>query len=262
MEALNGPLGNMLFVVILVVIIAVTASSVNRMNKSEKSKERSGSLQRIMSDADSSISNIPLHLEKANEFLDQAEVDFKEGAFSPFWSSIEKATLSLGGFDGDLLEIQKNLQSYSTLKLEIEAEQRFESPKKQIKIMPFPVSYDIKPALLTSKLITDRMNSIVREAQKDFQFSTIFEQRKTNQLLIAGFQTLANAVDGMGIRIAASIGTLSEDLKSLGEQQATRDAQIISKLDNIQRRRVPKDLKSYESRGIIHDILPDPNKDY
>jgi hypothetical protein len=159
--------------------------------------------------------------------------------------------LSLGKFDENVLKLKENFKTHSELKRDFRTEN-----------YPFPVSREVKPALLTSLDVSKRMNELVRSAQKDFQFATIYEQRKTNQLLVAGFQTLANAIDGMGMRIESSIGFLASELQYQGEEQAAKDAQIISKLDNIQRRRVPKDLKSYESRGIIHDILPDPNKDY
>jgi hypothetical protein len=214
--------------------------------------EKMGKLSNIVSDANKIIDEIPSSLVSAENYLDQAENDFKENAFSPFWSSIEKAALSLGRFDENVLKLKENFNAHSELKRDYRTKNYF----------PFPVSREVKPALLVSLDVNKRMNDLVRNAQKNFQFATIYEQRKTNQLLIAGFQTLANAIDGMGVRIESSIGALTNELQYQGQEQAARDAQIISKLDNIQRRRVPKDLKSYESRGIIHDILPDPNKDY
>ena len=58
----------------------------------------------------------------------------------------------------------------------------------------------------------DRMHSIVRRAQKDFQFATIYEQRKTNQLLVEGFANLGQALNEMSYRLNASIDALSESL--------------------------------------------------
>ena len=51
----------------------------------------------------------------------------------------------------------------------------------------------------------ERMQAIVRKAQRNFQFATIYEQRKTNQILVAGFTTLAQALNQMTGQITASI---------------------------------------------------------
>ena len=118
------------------------------------------------------------------------------------------------------------------------------------------------------------MRSIVRQAQKDFHFATIFEQRRTNGILVAGFANLGSAIEDMGSRIDGSIKTLTQTLESsmsaitdqnaefhqeslaateaLKEQQAS-DAQAGREqsasnteaeqemLNNIQRRRLPLD---------------------
>ena len=56
--------------------------------------------------------------------------------------------------------------------------------------------------------VAERMHRVVRIAQKDFEFATIFEQRKTNRLLVSGFGTLAWAVAEMGVRLQKSISRL------------------------------------------------------
>ena len=54
---------------------------------------------------------LPNHLLKAESLLDQAELDFKEGAFAPFWVSIEQATMRLGRFNSGIKRKNISLKS-------------------------------------------------------------------------------------------------------------------------------------------------------
>jgi RNA-splicing ligase RtcB len=110
------------------------------------------------------------------------------------------------------------------------------------------------------------MHGIVRRAQRDFQFSVIYEHRKTNQILVAGFKNLAQAVEEMASRITASIdslttsvdkmtSTLDESLRRLSEQterlatgaaeksdrdaagKCVREQRVLEMLDRIERQR-------------------------
>ena len=55
-----------------------------------------------------------------------------------------------------------------------------------------------------------RLAVVVRKAQKDFHFATIFEQRKTNKILVAGFSTLASAIYEIGDAISYSLNNLAQ----------------------------------------------------
>lgn len=177
--------------------------------------------------------SMPGHLVAAEELLDQAEHDFKEGAFSPFWSSIEKTTMRLGTFDDGVRMITINFKEHGEL------------AKRYKGTLPrFPIVLDSIRGMAAANTTTDRLNRIVRKAQRNFQFATIYEQRKTNQLLAAGFTTLAQALDGMGHRIASSIddlgGRLSEmstamenSLNAIGEQLQSANQSLVESVDAL-----------------------------
>lgn len=210
---------------------------------------------------------MPTHLLDAESLLDQAERDFNEGAFAPFWDSIERATMRLGRFDSSVASISHHSKRHGELAKVYEA-------------MPprFPIVIDSIRGMTAANTTSGRMRAIVRTAQCNFQFASIYEQRKTNHLLVAGFTNLAQALDGMGARIAESIdglstqvsemsSTLNSSLTSLGQQleegnqathnltetvkglhgtvqkeaseQAERHDRALVMLDNIQRRRRP-----------------------
>lgn len=65
---------------------------------------------------------------------------------------------------------------------------------------------------MDTAVTAERMKAIVRKAQRSFQFATIYEQRKTNQILIAGFTNLAEALDQMAYRITDSIDNLTNSV--------------------------------------------------
>jgi hypothetical protein len=122
------------------------------------------------------------------------------------------------------------------------------------------------------------MKSIVRTAQRNFHFASIYEHRKTNQLLVAGFSTLGQALGSMTQEITSSINDLGvsvermsstlehgfanlnehfdaarSSVKDSAEQRdtehhdlirtlsnsATREKKALQMLDNIQRHRRP-----------------------
>ena len=221
---------------------------------------------------------MPKHLIAAESHLDQAESDFEEGAFAPFWDSIESAARELGCFHGSIQTIACNAIRHRDLSMSYEGN----TPS-------FPINLDSVTGMTIAKTTSDRLRSIVRRAQCNFQFATIFEQRKTNHLLVAGFTNLGQALDGMGMRIESSLAdltcqisvmssTLNESIQNVGtalnqtltaintssvsainatEKVASRvegihqslqmDAanrkkrheQVLEMLDNIQRRRKP-----------------------
>jgi hypothetical protein len=208
--------------------------------------------ERIVSLNDESLGlleSMPRLLESAEGHLDQAEIDFAEGAFAPFWSSVECAALALAGFDESVQKLEINSCEYTDLV----ARCRVAAPR-------FPISAEAPARMKVAAATSHRMRGIVRRAQRDFQFSVIYEQRKTNQILIAGFRNLTQAVEEMASRITASIdglatsvekmtSTLDESLRRLTEQTerlaasagapgvSRREQRVLEMLDGIEQKR-------------------------
>ena len=158
-------------------------------------------LQQSVSSSVSLFEMIPKKLLAAEMCLDQATSDYAEGAFAPFWDSIEKATILLGQIDDDINSISSNSARYSR------------NTKAYEGVPPaFPVRASSTKSLVVTNQTTDRLNKIVRKAQCNFQFATIYEQRKTNQILVAGFTSLAQALDGMTRRMLSSITDLQTSI--------------------------------------------------
>lgn len=207
-----------------------------------------------------SFEAMPTHLRTAAEHLDQAEQDFSAGVFAPFWDSVESAARTLGHFEAGVRAIQSHSSTYADLV------KRYEAAPPQ-----WPLSPQSVERLTIGAATAERMRGIVRRAQSDFQFAVIYEQRKTNQLLVAGFTNLAQALDQMTWRITTSIESLTSSVEAIGSTinesvqavhlqlgqmesaasehrenlstrhsaQAGREEKVVAMLDNIQRRRRP-----------------------
>jgi uncharacterized protein YfcZ (UPF0381/DUF406 family)/exonuclease VII small subunit len=137
-------------------------------------------------------------LEAAEQHLDQAEKDFDERAFAPFWNSVERAAAALGSFHENVSLIKANSAKYVQL-----------AKNCRDSIESFAVSIGSPLKLKLATATSDRLNDIVRQAQRNFEFSMIYEQRKTNQVLLAGFKSLAQALEEMTWRITSSVDELA-----------------------------------------------------
>lgn len=195
----------------------------------------------------------PKHLGAAETYLDQAEVEFRDRAFAPFWDCVEKATNALGRFDEVTRKITGHVSRYHDL-------------AKRFGTAPpvFPIVAESVAKLGVSVASAARLNGIVRTAQRDFEFATIYEQRRTNNILVAGFTSLAHALDRMSWHLSASIqdltasvetmtstldesirgvdsrmGDIHDALSDAARHHAQRQKEALTMLDNIQRGRRP-----------------------
>jgi len=203
---------------------------------------------------------MPKYLSVAEKYLDQAEVDFADGAFAPFWDSIEKAAKMLGRFDEGVCHIKDKSSRYTEL-----IKKYRDTPPE------FPLARQSVVKLGVSTATAKRMKDIVRTAQCNIDFATIYQQIKTNQILVAGFTNLAQAIERMTWQITASIddlvgsvdvmtSTLNEsmctihsrmddntektnqhhdDLMKEASEGSARERKALEMLDNIQRGRRP-----------------------
>lgn len=166
------------------------------------------------------FASIPRSLMTAEELLDVAEKDFSEEAFSPFWDAIERAVNNLGEADKSVQQIALSAQRYRKLVPLVVS-----SPPK------FPVDVQAASRLVAANKTGARLKEIVRTAQRNFQFATIYEQRKTNQILVSGFNNLGDAIVGLGQQISRSIedvcervGEVNQSIRQMDESMRTSAA--------------------------------------
>ncbi len=134
---------------------------------------------------------LPEFARGAAKHLDTAQREFEANAFAPFWDEIETVVNNLGEFAECIEKISQNADRYNQ-----------EAPNCPLPVPDFGVSLAVLPDI---QPIVEKFALVVRKAQTDFQFSVIYEQRKTNKILVAGFASLHMAIASMGTRIDTSL---------------------------------------------------------
>ncbi len=222
----------------------------------EHQKHCQTQLSHLANTAFTELESLPVHLTEAESLLDQAILDFEEGVFGPFWDSITNAAISLARYHEALQHIQECSVEYAELVPSYD-----EEPPR------YPLTGLSHKSLTACTHTAQKMNLLVRNAQKNFEFASIYEQRKTQQILIAGFTNLDSTLKQMSSQITTALGDLSSSVKAVAKSvdtlttsveatkktvsemsasmkkraaaEAKRDQRVLHMLDNIQRNRLP-----------------------
>lgn len=151
--------------------------------------------RRTMSEAQADAGRLAITLGQAELTLDRAQEELENGLYSPFWEAIEGVTANLSEFDKSLTSIEGNRSQY-------------------LKIAPPEApSFSLGLSILPNPEETRRrLVALYRMAQTDPHFAIVYEQRRTNAILIAGFRSLGQAIEGLGDRITDAIGRLGASL--------------------------------------------------
>lgn len=155
-------------------------------------------LEQLVSDAQSSAARLPLFVSEAELALDRAEQEFSDGLYSPFWEAMEDAVQHLARFEETLrsLEAARNQHQHYAPGLESDA-------------VPFSLGLSVLP---DTAVTTRRMKALYRSAQKDPHFAQVYEQRRTNAILIQGFRSLGDALTSFGSRLESQLEALGSQL--------------------------------------------------
>ena len=166
-----------------------------------------------LKDALESIDGLSNLLKSAHISLLLASREYELRAFGPFWDAIEDAMLHLGLFNG-------NIRKLNTLSVEYGRKRPGDS-----NVLP-PTLY-ASETIPDPRTVLDEFQSVVRRAQTDFEFSLIWEQRKTQQAIVAGFRTMGEALLNLRVSVEEgffdtikSISVMAVEIQSVGEFKA------------------------------------------
>jgi len=147
---------------------------------------------------------LPALVDDASTRLDDARVHYSNGAFSPFWSAIETAYESLGAYADTLSRLQGLARDH---RWNVKA---YDITYGSDDTLPsFPVDLDAANATAVGQDLAKALSELVYEAQRQPTFATIWEQRRTTTVLIAGFKNLERAVQGMTMELDSRLRDLS-----------------------------------------------------
>lgn len=159
------------------------------------------------------VQELPGLLQKASASLDRAKGEFSSNAFSPYWDCIEHATRNLANFNNNIQQIRNYADQYYR--------------QLQDKKHNFPSFFPEREIFPDSVPVINELNTVVRPGLTNFQFATIWEHRKTQNILIQGFSTLGDAISSMAASISSSISYLHDTISSNTAQMI--DQQIMSR---------------------------------
>jgi len=199
-------------------------------------KQEKNNLISIITSSENELNKLPSLISDAEQHLDRAEYEFSDGAFAPFWDEIEHATNKLAAYRQNINQLTRNTEDYDR-----------RAKQLTVKVPDFKLPLG---KLQNARPTAERLAIIVRKAQKNFHFATIYEQRKTNQLLYQGFRSLGDAIYSMGSEISSSLDGLSNKLNvSLNDLlDSSREQNRIMSEHNADMERYAENLKSLSER--------------
>jgi len=173
------------------------------------------------------------YYEHAKSFMEAAEKDFQERAFAPFWSSVEESAKNLYNYDHTITFWKKDAIEYQEEADEV-IEERKDIDVKSDVFQPIPRLRFPAELFPDATPTTSRLGDLVRRAQSDYEFASIYQQRKTNQLLTRlndQFGSLEHAITSMQHSIVDAISDLAETVGS-GLEELTESS--ISQSESLE----------------------------
>lgn len=163
-----------------------------RAVRMEKLRRRDLAL-RTIENARAHADALPGYLAAGNEVLAEAERRFAAHVYGPFWDSVASAGTQIENFGNSILAIRQNEKNYAVA---LSGAQH-----------TFPAFYALF-ALPDPQPTIDRYALIVRAAESDYNFSSIWEQRKTAEVIDKRLTAVIGAVHGATARLSAIITEL------------------------------------------------------
>ncbi|MCB0653944.1 MAG: hypothetical protein KDC85_21885 [Saprospiraceae bacterium] len=221
--------GVKLFVILFIIMVLVMGQFIKQDDKKariktakEEAEKLSSRLNEIIARSNEIINQILPYFEaSAKKSIEFAKVDFVDNALSPFWDRIEESSNFLGCYKDAVEQLIINGEIYSKILEE----------KKHNFPLPFPIETNIS----ISSSILDDYNFVIRKAQTKFEFANIWEHRKTQKILIAGFSNLEQAIHRMKDEILSAISNLRYSIDSGFKELNNIQVEQLRTFENGQR---------------------------
>ncbi|KXI26791.1 hypothetical protein [Paraglaciecola hydrolytica] len=174
-------------------------------------------LPRLNQEAINMGEKLPITLTDASIYLCEVKELYNRSLFSPFWDKIEEIYSFIGSYYDTLSGIKDNAITFQKACLE------YKGAAPQF----IYTDDDIIALSKIDEFITE-LNKTIEIAQADFNFALIYEARRTNQLLIAGFTNLSSAISGMKNQLSNMTSTLGAELRNIHSSQKQMHNEVIT----------------------------------
>ncbi len=169
----------------------------------EAAETRRRRLEQLARECAEEIRSLPRLLVSADEGVTEATQYLGERAFSPFWDAVESVAATLVEFEGAVSRINARQREFVQVARQGDVTRTV------------PIRSELVEGLQVSQRIAGDLREIAGKAQRDFEFSSIFEQRRTSKALVSGFRTVSEAMSTIGDRITNSISDLAVEVNSM-----------------------------------------------
>ncbi len=159
-------------------------------------------------DIETAITNSQRLLAVADEDLKTAEREFRGRFFDPFWDAIQSATANLARLEGEVVGGRNRVQ-------------RIVDGSRSIKVDAsqfVPTTHWPDPSATLRVL-----HGLIRQSQRDVEFTQIFHMRRTNQILVEGFTTLSDTLSILNGRLGEAFSVLA---RGIDDMRDTLDASV------------------------------------
>ncbi|NNJ60377.1 MAG: hypothetical protein HKP61_05370 [Dactylosporangium sp.] len=167
-----------------------------------------------------------VQLETATTKLELAVKHQRRSAYTPFWETVE---IGLGALNEYRLSAERLLaviRRHESLR-----ERLRDTPELgHVTAEPIPTGFTEIGRSRAGGAVADRFRKTVYEAQTDFQFASIYEQRRTTAAVISGFSSLQDAVDRLGDTIRSGNAMIVDAVARQHEKNTTILGEVAGEL--------------------------------
>lgn len=164
--------------------------------------------ERLQSEAETLVHQLHLYLNSATDDLKAAEQEFNERAFGPFWERIAAAAEALANYNYELARL-------------VEVGARYRSLLSG-QVHYFPERLHATEIAPHPHQCLERLRTLARAGQKDFEFAVIWEHHRTRRVLVQGFSTLESTLRNVATSIESAVHNAATEIVGLFES-STQD---------------------------------------
>jgi hypothetical protein len=207
-----------------------------RERSEQEQSRRAEEMRQLQKDVDASPKVVAdlyraavAQLENAATRLEQATGHRSRSAYTPFWESVEAGLGALNEYRLGVERISNAVVRHESLRQRVQ-----QSPElKNVAVAPIPKETTAIGRSGAGLAVADRFREAVYNAQTDFKFASIYEQRRTTAAVIFGFSSIQDAVDRLGDVIRSGNATILDAFQQQSravERQHDKSTQIMGEV--------------------------------
>jgi hypothetical protein len=178
----------------------VLTNEQNREQSSWEADSRSESVRNCVSSAIEDINLLKVNIARTSTLIQQAKAEFDQNAYSPFWDKIHASIEQLSECNENIENLERHAAWYSK-----------GLNQRSHNFPAYPISAGLVPDITRT---SQGLRQVIRLGQTSFEFSSIYEQIRTREVMIAGFKSLGEAVDNFGSSVDLAFSRFLSQLET------------------------------------------------